>query len=107
MHGDEVWKQSWSSYSFQFISKLPYFQRVFSALAKTLTETKLVTRWANHETKTVVKQAQYYKDTFLSSEGSYEPDPDGVKLQRLLEVENLLVNEYAGDIRAKINAMAG
>ncbi|XP_078360874.1 putative ATP-dependent RNA helicase DDX60 isoform X2 [Oculina patagonica] len=30
-----------------------------------------------------------------------------VKLRRLLEVENGLVKEYAGDIRSKINAMAG
>ena len=43
----------------------------------------------------------------LSSEGSYDLDPAGVKLQRLLEVENPLVNEYAGDMRTKINAMAG
>lgn len=43
----------------------------------------------------------------MSSEGSYEADPDCVKLQRLLEVENLLVNEYVGDIRMKVNAMPG
>ncbi|XP_015768450.1 PREDICTED: probable ATP-dependent RNA helicase DDX60 [Acropora digitifera] len=40
-------------------------------------------------------------------EGSYDLDPAGVKLQRLLEVENPLVNEYAGDMRTKINTMAG
>ncbi|KAK2572326.1 putative ATP-dependent RNA helicase DDX60 [Acropora cervicornis] len=40
-------------------------------------------------------------------EGSYDLEPAGVKLQRLLEVENPLVNEYAGDMRTKINAMAG
>jgi len=43
----------------------------------------------------------------LSSEGNYDPDPAGVNLKRLLEVENPLVNEYAGDMRTKINAMAG
>ena len=47
------------------------------------------------------------KETFLFAEGSYEPDPDVLKLQRLLEVKNLLVNEYAGEMRAKVNAMAG
>lgn len=47
------------------------------------------------------------KEIFLFTEGSYEPDADVVKLQRLLEVKNLLVNEYAGEMRAKINAMAG
>lgn len=30
-----------------------------------------------------------------------------VKLTKLLEVENALVTEYAGDIRSKINAIAG
>ena len=47
------------------------------------------------------------KETSLSSEASCEPDPACVKLRRLLEVENVLVNEYAGDMRTKINAMAG
>ena len=30
-----------------------------------------------------------------------------VKLTKLLEVENALVTEYAGEIRSKINAIAG
>ena len=30
-----------------------------------------------------------------------------LKVRRLLEVESVLVNEYAGDIRTKINATAG
>ena len=29
-----------------------------------------------------------------------------MKLRRLLNVENVLVNDYAGDTRSKINAMA-
>ena len=29
-----------------------------------------------------------------------------MKLKKLLEVDNVLVNEYAGDIRSKINIMA-
>ena len=46
-------------------------------------------------------------ETSLSSEGRYGPVIAEVKLQRLLEVDNPLVNEYAGDMRARINAMAG
>jgi len=47
------------------------------------------------------------KEISLSSEGCYEPDPDCVRLQRLVQVENPLVNEYVGDMRTKVNAMAG
>ncbi|KAJ7386938.1 putative ATP-dependent RNA helicase ddx60 [Desmophyllum pertusum] len=39
-------------------------------------------------------------------EGTSKPD-SCLKPMRLLDVENVLVNEYAGDIRSKINAMAG
>ena len=36
------------------------------------------------------------------------PDEDSsAKLKRLLYVGSALVNEYAGDIRSRINAMAG
>ena len=30
-----------------------------------------------------------------------------MELRQLLKVENVLVNEYAGEMRSKINAMAG
>ncbi|XP_020629551.1 probable ATP-dependent RNA helicase DDX60 [Orbicella faveolata] len=59
-------------------------------------------------------QSQFYPlfaervtEPLMVEEGRYEPDPACVKLQRLLQVQNLLVNEYAGDMRTKINAMAG
>ncbi|KAK2572321.1 putative ATP-dependent RNA helicase DDX60 [Acropora cervicornis] len=51
--------------------------------------------------------AKRVTEPLMMEEESFEPEPTGVRLQRLLEVENLLVNEYAGDMRTKINAMAG
>ena len=47
----------------------------------------------------------YYAICFVLERPS-EPD-SCVKVRRLLEVESDLVNEYAGDIRSKINATAG
>ena len=46
-------------------------------------------------------------ETSLSLEESYDREPAGERLRRLLEVENPLVIEYAGDMRTQINAMAG
>ncbi|XP_015748558.1 PREDICTED: probable ATP-dependent RNA helicase DDX60, partial [Acropora digitifera] len=51
--------------------------------------------------------AKRVTEPLMMEEESFEPEPTGVRLQRLLEVENLLVNEYAGDMRTKMNAMAG
>ena len=49
---------------------------------------------------------QHDNKTFLPLEGLYEPEPAYLmKVRSLLEVENPLVNEYAGDMRTKINAM--
>lgn len=51
---------------------------------------------------------QHSNKTSLPLEGLYEPEPaDLIKVRSLLEVENPLVNEYAGDIRIKINDTAG
>lgn len=51
---------------------------------------------------------QHNNKTSLPLEGLYEPEPaDLVKVRSLLEMENPLVNEYAGDLRTKINVMAG
>ena len=39
--------------------------------------------------------------------GTSSDQVSGAKLKRLLDVESALVNEYVGDIRSRINAMAG
>lgn len=82
-----------------------------SLLLFTLAErfTKQLTSSLDEQTRKLLQfsNENNNKGTFLSSEGSYEADPDYVRLKRLLEVENLLVNEYVGDMRTKVNAMTG
>lgn len=58
--------------------------------------------------KNVLIFQQHSNKISLPLEGLYEPEPaDLIKVRSLLEVENPLVNEYAGDIRIKINDTAG
>ena len=39
--------------------------------------------------------------------GTNPDQVSGAKLKRLLDVGSVLVNKYVGDIRSRINAMAG
>ncbi|XP_044173202.1 probable ATP-dependent RNA helicase DDX60 isoform X1 [Acropora millepora] len=51
--------------------------------------------------------AKRVTEPLMIEEESYDREPAGERLRRLLEVENPLVSEYAGDMRTQINAMAG